>query len=152
MNNQESPLGVAILGSTGSIGTSALNLLQRHPQKFQLRALTAGSNAELLRAQILQWQPAFSGLVEGVAGDGWSIGSECLVQAATRADVDIVLNAVVGAAGLPATLAALTAGKRVALANKESLVIAGDMVMRAAREHGGCLFPVDSEHSAIMQC
>ncbi|MEP6765381.1 MAG: 1-deoxy-D-xylulose-5-phosphate reductoisomerase [Gemmatimonadaceae bacterium] len=152
MSSNKSPKGVAILGSTGSIGKSALNVLERQQSRFQVRALTAHGNAELLRAQVERWQPTFSGLVQGNDGDGWNIGSDCLVQAATRADVDIVINAVVGAAGLSATLAALTAGKRVALANKESLVIAGEIVTRTAQEHGGTLVPVDSEHSAILQC
>ena len=152
MNQSESPLGVAILGSTGSIGKSALSVLERQQSRFRVRALTAHGNADLLREQIARWQPTFSGLVKGSADDSWSIGEDCLVEAATRSDVDIVINAVVGAAGLAATLAALTAGKRVALANKESLVIAGDFVTETARTFGGTLVPVDSEHSAILQC
>ena len=147
------PIGVAILGSTGSIGKSALAVLARHPQRFRAAALTANSNAIELLAQAEKWQPSFVGLVEkGSLNGNWLTGSDCIVQAATRDDVDVVLNAVVGAAGLPATLAALRAGKRVALANKESLVIAGDIVANTAREFGGTLVPVDSEHSAILQC
>ncbi|MEP6781081.1 MAG: 1-deoxy-D-xylulose-5-phosphate reductoisomerase [Gemmatimonadaceae bacterium] len=152
MSNSDLPKGIAILGSTGSVGKSALNVLERHQSRFRVRALTAHGNAELLRAQIERWQPTFAGLVQGPVDDRWSTGAECVVQAATRPDVDIVINAVVGAAGLSATLAALRAGKRVALANKESLVIAGEIVTRTAREHGGTLVPVDSEHSAILQC
>ncbi len=137
--------GVAILGSTGSIGTSTLNVLRRHRDRFRLVALTAGSNASLLAEQVAEWQPAFSGLASGA-------GPSCLIDAATRPDADIIVNAVVGFAGLEATLAALEAGKRVALANKESLVAAGDLVAEAARRGGGELVPVDSEHSGVLQC
>jgi 1-deoxy-D-xylulose-5-phosphate reductoisomerase len=137
--------GVAVLGSTGSIGTSTLSVLRRHRDRFRLVAITAGSNAALLAEQIAEWQPPFAGLVSG-AGPG------CLLEAALHDDVDIVVNAIVGFAGLEATLAALRAGKRVALANKESLVVAGDLVLAAAREGGGELVPVDSEHSGVLQC
>ena len=137
--------GVAVLGSTGSIGTSTLSVLRRHRERFRLVAITAGSNATLLAEQIAEWEPPFAGLVSG-AGPG------CLLEAALRDDVDIVVNAIVGFAGLEATLAALRAGKRVALANKESLVVAGDLVAAAAREGGGELVPVDSEHSGVLQC
>jgi 1-deoxy-D-xylulose-5-phosphate reductoisomerase len=147
------PLGIAILGSTGSVGKSALAVIARHPERFQPSALTAHTNAVELRAQVERWQPSFVGLVEpSPLGGDWLSGSDCIVQASTRDDVDVVLNAVVGAAGLPATLAALRAGKRVALANKESLVIAGEIVAATATEFGGTLVPVDSEHSAILQC
>jgi 1-deoxy-D-xylulose-5-phosphate reductoisomerase len=135
---------VAILGSTGSIGTTALQVIRRHPDRFGVAALTAFSNAALLGQQVAEFKPAFSGCVEANQG--------CLVEAATRPDVDIVLNAVVGAAGLDATLAALERGKRVALANKESLVTAGPRVLAAARRGNGEIVPVDSEHSAILQC
>jgi 1-deoxy-D-xylulose-5-phosphate reductoisomerase len=107
-----------------------------------------------LAAQVAEWSPAFVGVVSGTPplGSGWRSGPECLIEAATRPDADIVLNAVVGAAGLQATLAALAAGKRVALANKETLVVAGPVVMAAASAGNGTLVPVDSEHSAILQC
>jgi 1-deoxy-D-xylulose-5-phosphate reductoisomerase len=150
--------GVAILGSTGSIGTTALRVLERQRARFHVAALTAFSNAALLAEQAARFTPAFVGLVGGGAKDGdgrgtrWACGAHCLVEAATRDDVDIVLNAVVGAAGLDATLAALEHGKRVALANKESLVMGGDLVSAAAARGGGELVPVDSEHSAILQC
>jgi 1-deoxy-D-xylulose-5-phosphate reductoisomerase len=150
--------GVAILGSTGSIGTTALRVLERQRARFHVAALTAFSNAALLAEQAARFTPAFVGLVGGGANDGggrgtrWACGAHCLVEAATRDDVDIVLNAVVGAAGLDATLAALEHGKRVALANKESLVMGGDLVSAAAARGGGELVPVDSEHSAILQC
>lgn len=147
-------VGVAILGSTGSIGTSALRVLARQSNRFTPVALTAHSNAVGLAEQVAAWKPAFVGLVSGSlpAGRDWATGADCLVEAATLPEVAIVLNAVVGAAGLPATLAALRAGKRVALANKETLVVAGEIVQETARRHGGSLVPVDSEHSAILQC
>jgi 1-deoxy-D-xylulose-5-phosphate reductoisomerase len=135
---------VAILGSTGSIGTTALQVLGRHKDRFRVTALTAYSNAELLFQQAGTVGASYSDCVEQNPG--------CLVEAATRSDVDIVLNAVVGAAGLDATLAALERGKRVALANKESLVTGGHLVLSAARRGGGEIVPVDSEHSAILQC
>ncbi|MGH7560053.1 MAG: 1-deoxy-D-xylulose-5-phosphate reductoisomerase [Gemmatimonadales bacterium] len=137
--------GVAVLGSTGSIGASTLAVLDRHRDRFRVVALAAGSNGRLLAEQIAHWEPAFAALV-------CDAGPACLVQAATHPDVDIVVNAVVGFAGLEATLAALEAGKRVALANKESLVVAGELVLAAARSGGGELVPVDSEHSAVLQC
>lgn len=148
-------VGVAILGSTGSIGCSTLQVLARQRERFHVAALTAHSNVELLERQAADWNPAYVGLVNGGTrdpGSGTRKGVGCLVEAATRPDVAIVVNAIVGAAGLEATLAALRAGKRVALANKETLVMAGELVARAAREGGGELIPVDSEHSAVLQC
>lgn len=146
--------GVAILGSTGSIGTTALRVLERQRDRFRVAALTANTNAALLAEQVARFTPAFVGLVRRGAGEHpeWQCGADCLVAAATRADVDIVLNSVVGAAGLDATIAALERGKRVALANKESLVMAGALVTATAVRGGGELVPVDSEHSAILQC
>jgi 1-deoxy-D-xylulose-5-phosphate reductoisomerase len=143
--------GVAILGSTGSIGTAALKVVSRHRDRFRVVALTAFGQRDLLESQVRAWQPAYVGLVAGAA-NGWASGTACLVEAATHPDVDIVVNGIVGAAGLEATLAALRAGKRVALANKETLVMAGDIVTCAEREGGGTIVPVDSEHSAIFQC
>jgi 1-deoxy-D-xylulose-5-phosphate reductoisomerase len=146
-------VGVAILGSTGSIGCSALQVLARQRERFHVAALTAYSNAELLQRQAAEWQPTYVGLVNsGKREAGNGRGPECLVEAATRPDVQIVLNGIVGAAGLEATLAALEAGKRVALANKETLVMAGELVTSAARRGGGEIVPVDSEHSAVLQC
>ena len=146
--------GVAVLGSTGSIGTTALRVLDRQRARFRVTALTANSNGALLREQALKFSPAFVGMVESQADadDAWQSGTEALIAAATRDDVDIVLNAIVGAAGLDATLAALEGGKRVALANKETLVIAGDLVRQACAAGSGEVIPVDSEHSAILQC
>jgi 1-deoxy-D-xylulose-5-phosphate reductoisomerase len=129
--------GVAILGSTGSIGESALAVLGRQREHFRVVALTAGRNRDRLLTQV---------------APGLARGARVLVEAATHPDAQVVINAVVGAAGLDATLAALRAGKRVALANKESLVMAGELVAAAARAGGGELVPVDSEHSAVLQC
>lgn len=150
-------LGVAVLGSTGSIGTSTVRVLERQQDSFRVVALTAYGSEDLLRSQAEAVGAEFVGLAGGVAGDNGEpgeacMGRECLIEAATHPDVDIVVNAVVGAAGLEATLAALSAGKRVALANKETLVMAGDLVLSAARQGGGELVPVDSEHSAVLQC
>ncbi len=145
--------GVSLLGSTGSIGRSTLEVLRRQRDYFRVVALTAGSNGELLDQQAAEWHPSFVGLANGgTSRAARSRGPQCLLEAATHPDADIVVNAVVGVAGLDATLAALRAGKRVALANKESLVVAGDLVRQAARQGGGELIPVDSEHSAVLQC
>jgi 1-deoxy-D-xylulose-5-phosphate reductoisomerase len=144
--------GVAVLGSTGSIGRSTLAVLHRQRDHFRVVALTAGRNVEEFDAQVAEWRPAFAGLATGGDGGRYPTGPEVLVQAATHPDADVVVNAVVGAAGLDATLAALRAGKRVALANKETLVMAGDLVAQAACAGGGELVPVDSEHSAVLQC
>ena len=143
---------MAVLGSTGSIGRSTLDVLRRQRDHFDLVALTCGRNRGEFERQLAAWHPAFAGCAVPGSGDPWPSGPEVLVEAATRPDVDIVVNAVVGAAGLDATLAALRAGKRVALANKESLVMAGDLVVQAACAGGGEIVPVDSEHSAVLQC
>jgi 1-deoxy-D-xylulose-5-phosphate reductoisomerase len=152
--------GVAILGATGSIGKSALAVVRQHPERFRPVVLTANRNAEALEALVAEHGPALAVVADPSAASGvyaggrtrWAAGREALLEAVTRPDVDVVLNALVGAAGLEPTLAALRAGKRVALANKESLVCAGPLVLRAAEEGGGELLPVDSEHSAIFQC
>ena len=120
--------------------------------------LTGHRNAGTLEALVAQWRPALAVLSNGEVrdrsdgGTRWRGGAEALIEAVERDDVDVVINALVGAAGLAPTLAALRAGKRVALANKESLVCAGSLVLEAARSGGGELIPVDSEHSAILQC
>src|SRR5260370_19678108 len=151
-------VGVAVLGSTGSIGCSTLQVLARQRERFHVVALTAHSNGELLARQAGQWRPAYVGLVNGgrresgIGPPGSGAGVDCLVEAATHPDARIVVNGIVGAAGLEATLAALRAGKRVALANKETLVMAGELVTRAAREGGGGIVPVDSAHNAPLQC
>src|SRR5205823_10105647 len=140
---------------TRSIGCSGLGVLGRQRGRFRVAGWTAYSNAELLERQAAEWGPAYVGIVDGGKGDEGrrkGKGTSCLVEAATHPDVQIVVNAIVGAAGLEATLAALKAGKRVALANKETLVMAGELVTRTAREGGGEIVPVDSEHSAVLQC
>jgi 1-deoxy-D-xylulose-5-phosphate reductoisomerase len=144
-------VGVAVLGSTGSIGTSALKVIARHRDRFHVAALTAFGHRDLLEQQVRAFDPKFVGLVRESA-NGWGTGTDCLVEAATHPGVSIVVNGIVGAAGLEATLAALRAGKRVALANKETLVMAGELVRCAAREGRGEIVPVDSEHSAVLQC
>jgi 1-deoxy-D-xylulose-5-phosphate reductoisomerase len=152
-------LGIAILGSTGSIGTATLRVLQRQKDLFNVVALTAHGSEDLLHEQATAVGADFVGLVNGRGENGrphgvssHGVGSQCLVEAATHPDVDIVVNAVVGAAGLQATIAALEAGKRVALANKETMVMAGDLVLEVARSAGGQVVPIDSEHSAVLQC
>ena len=145
-------LGVAVLGSTGSIGVSTLRVIDRHRDAYRVVALVGGSNHDLLTEQVAAWRPLMSGLVHGNGNSSFARGASTLVDAATHGDVDIVVNAVVGAAGLDATLAALRAGKRVALANKESMVMAGSLVAEAARVGGGEIVPIDSEHSAVLQC
>ncbi|HMA22478.1 MAG TPA: 1-deoxy-D-xylulose-5-phosphate reductoisomerase [Gemmatimonadaceae bacterium] len=154
VNGAPERLGVAVLGSTGSIGTTALRVLDRQRERFRVVALTAYNNASLLGEQAERFHPSFVGIVRNGAEPhaGWNVGAECLVEAARRDDVDIVLNAIVGSAGLDATLAALAKGKRVALANKETLVMAGELVTAACVAGGGEIVPVDSEHSAILQC
>ena len=130
MTATAAPKGVAVLGSTGSIGTTALRVLDRQRERFRVTALTANSNGALLREQARLFSPTFVGMVESSsdADEAWKSGTDALITAATRDDVDIVLNAIVGAAGLDATLAALESGKRVALANKETLVTGGHLV------------------------
>jgi 1-deoxy-D-xylulose-5-phosphate reductoisomerase len=146
-------VGVSILGSTGSIGRSTLSVLDRHRDRFRVVALTARRDDERLARQAAAWSPSLVVLAEGRgARDGWRTGPRALIDAATHRDAAIVVNAVVGSAGLEATLAALEAGKRLALANKESLVAGGPLVTEALHQGGGELIPVDSEHSAILQC
>ncbi len=150
----EAPQGIAILGATGSIGRSALRVIGRHPSRFAVRALTAHSSVAEL-AKLASGHPGSYVAVTDPAGEvptGWGRGTQALIEASTHPSVDVVLNAVVGAAGLDATLAALYAGKRVALANKESLVVGGSLVQDAMTAGGGTVVPVDSEHSAILQC
>jgi 1-deoxy-D-xylulose-5-phosphate reductoisomerase len=150
-------IGVSILGSTGSIGCSALRVLERHRDVFHVVALAAHRNASVLAQQVAAFAPKLAVVVDDGAaaahGDrAFRSGRDALLDAATHPDADIVINAVVGAAGLEATLAALRAGKRLALANKESLVAGGPLVLDALRDGGGTMVPVDSEHSAILQC
>jgi 1-deoxy-D-xylulose-5-phosphate reductoisomerase len=151
--------GVALLGSTGSIGRSALSVIERHPDEFRVVALAANRSIEELTRQTARHPSATAVIVDGDAWHGvppgdsrFRTGRAALLEAAAHPDAHIVINAVVGAAGLEATLAALMAGKRLALANKESLVAGGPLVRTALRRGGGELIPIDSEHSAILQC
>lgn len=154
---------IALLGATGSIGRSTLEVVRRHPDRFRLVAVTALGSAAALCAIAAEFRPAVAVVADpqalaGIGGAGvregteWIDGPEALLEVASRDDVDVVVNALVGAAGLEATLAALRAGHRLALANKESLVVGGALVRRALRDGGGELLPIDSEHSAILQC
>jgi len=154
---------LAIIGSTGSIGTQTLGIVARYPELFTVSALTAGSNAELLMAQARLCRPervvigneAFYQVVrDGLSGLGIEVlaGQEAVEKVASSEGIDTVVAAMVGFAGLRPTAAAVTAGKEVALANKETLVVAGELITRTAAVTGSRLLPVDSEHSAIMQC
>ncbi|MGH7506500.1 MAG: 1-deoxy-D-xylulose-5-phosphate reductoisomerase, partial [Longimicrobiales bacterium] len=150
-------VGVAVLGCTGSIGRSALAVIERHRDRFRVVALAAHRNAADLAELVDRHDPAVAVLADDDAArshDGRIFGSgrDAVLEAATHPDASIVINAVVGAAGLEATLAALDAGKRLALANKESLVAGGPLVLEALRRGRGELVPIDSEHSAILQC
>jgi 1-deoxy-D-xylulose-5-phosphate reductoisomerase len=154
---------IAILGSTGSIGAQALDVVREQPEHFQVELLSCGNNVDLLIKQALEFTP--NAVVIGdptkleqvkevlfPAGIKAYAGAEALEQAVTMEGIDLVLTALVGYAGLRPTLAAIAAGKHIALANKETLVVAGELVTKAAREKGVNIYPVDSEHSAIFQC
>ena len=155
---------IAILGSTGSIGRNALAVVDAHPDRLQVVALAAGQNVDLLVEQSQKYRPAVVAagsvearetLVSRLGSDGPRVlppGREGLVEAATHPDVDVVLCASSGTAGLEAALAGIGAGKDIALANKEVLVMAGAMMIEAAHRRGVSLLPVDSEHNAIHQC
>jgi len=136
---------VVVLGSTGSIGTQALDVIRRHREHYEVVALAAGRNTSLLAAQAAEF-----GVPEELARGGLD-STGALAELAALPDADVVLNAVVGFAGLPATIAALEAGKRLALANKESLIAGGPVVNAARVRGGGEIVPVDSEHSALYQ-
>ncbi|MGE5153299.1 MAG: 1-deoxy-D-xylulose-5-phosphate reductoisomerase [Bdellovibrio bacteriovorus] len=158
-------IGVAVLGSTGSVGVSTLDVVARHPDRFRVVALTANDNAERLAEQCRRFRPRYAamanreaagrlaGLLAGRAeGPEILAGVQGLEEVASLPETDYVMAAIVGAAGLPPTLAAARAGKRVLLANKESLVMAGALFMGAVAESGAELLPIDSEHNAIFQC
>src|SRR5438067_9254836 len=145
---------IALLGSTGSIGAQTLDVCRRFPDRFRIVALVAGRSAQLLADQAHEFHPDMTVLAEAEPPVGSEIltGQAAVIDAATHCDADIVVNAMVGSRGLWPTLAALEAGKVVALANKESLVAGGDLVMGRVKEDPSRLLPVDSEHSAIFQC
>jgi 1-deoxy-D-xylulose-5-phosphate reductoisomerase len=155
--------GIAILGSTGSIGTQALEVIEAYPEYFELEVITAGKNADLLIEQALKFQPNSVVIVdesqylkvkEALAHEPIHVyaGEEALCQVVESLQVHTVLTALVGYAGLKPTLRAIEAKKTIALANKETLVVAGELVTKMARENGVNIYPVDSEHSAIFQC
>jgi 1-deoxy-D-xylulose-5-phosphate reductoisomerase len=157
---------IAILGSTGSIGTSTLSIVASYPERFRVASLVAGHNVELAFEQCARWRPLVASMVTpelaqqlamrlrsaGITGIEVVSGTEGSVRAATLPEVDFVVSAIVGVAGLEATYAAVMAGKPVGLANKECMVAAGEILTRAAREKNVPLLPIDSEHNAIHQC
>jgi 1-deoxy-D-xylulose-5-phosphate reductoisomerase len=156
---------VSILGATGSIGKSTIDVLNRHPDLFNVYALTANNNLELLLSQAKLCQPEYVVIAdESLFNQAKALfsqhqlscqilcGAEGLEQVASANEVDVVMAAIVGAAGLLPTLAAVKAGKKVLLANKEALVMSGDLFIQAANQHNAQLLPIDSEHNAIFQC
>lgn len=156
---------ITILGATGSIGISTLDVLVRHPDKYAVFALTADRQWQLLASQCLQHKPRYAVLRDPVAAQELThqlraagsrtevlVGPEALAQVAGDAEVNVVMAAIVGAAGLLPTLAAVRAGKKVLLANKEALVMAGGLFTQAVADHGATLLPIDSEHNAMFQC
>jgi 1-deoxy-D-xylulose-5-phosphate reductoisomerase len=163
-------IGVAVLGSTGSIGESTLDVVARHPDRFSLVAIGANRSVTKLAEQIARYRPAYAALADetaagelrrvlsattnGAAAVSTRIlaGADALTEIAALSEVDAVMAAIVGGAGLRSTLAAARAGKRLLLANKESLVMAGPLLMDAVRAGGATLLPIDSEHNAIFQC
>ena len=156
---------VTVLGSTGSIGTNTLDVIARHPEAYQVFALSAHSRVDVLLAQCLQFQPRFAVMTAAApakelrerlqqAGSRTEVleGEQALAQIAAHPDSDAVMAAIVGAAGLRPAVAAALAGKRLMLANKEALVVGGQLFMDAVKQGGASLLPIDSEHSAIFQC
>ena len=154
---------IAILGSTGSIGTQTLDVIRRHPDMFEVELISARRNVELLIQQALEFEAAnvviceesrYKEIAEALQDKDIKVwaGVDSLCELVKMPSVDIVVGAMVGFSGLRPTLSAIEAGKTVALANKETLVAAGSIVIRTMREHGAVILPVDSEHSAIFQC
>jgi len=157
--------GVSILGSTGTIGVNTLDVISRNPERFKVVALSANRNLDLLFEQCQHWNPAFAAVADSNLAAKFShrireagiptevlSGVEGLITISQLSETDQVMAGIVGAAGLQPTLAAARAGKRVLLANKEALVMSGDLLMSAVRDHGAELLPIDSEHNAIFQC
>ncbi|MDB5778483.1 MAG: 1-deoxy-D-xylulose 5-phosphate reductoisomerase [Polaromonas sp.] len=155
---------ITVLGSTGSIGVSTLEVIARHPDRFEVFALSAATQVELLLAQCVQFKPQYAVMVSGphacmlaekIKSNGLLThvlhGQDALEMIASHDQVDAVMAAIVGAAGLPSCMAAARAGKRLLLANKEALVVGGDVFMQAVQAGGATLLPIDSEHSAIFQ-
>jgi len=162
-NKSSSIKNIAILGSTGSIGTQAIEVVRANPDKFKISVLTAQSNADLLIQQALEFVPQYVVIVDESkfqtvkkALSGLDVivlaGKEALSEVVTVPEIDVVLTALVGFSGLQPTIAAIKAGKDIALANKETLVVAGELITELAKKYGVQILPVDSEHSAIFQC
>jgi len=156
---------ISILGATGSVGISTLDVIRRHPTKFSVTALTTNNKINLLYKQCLEFRPQLAivadkkladEFIEKFNGNDFKpellVGDAGLRKAASLSEVDFVMVAIVGAAGLPAALAAARAGKRILLANKEALVMSGNLLMKVASEHHSQLLPIDSEHNAVFQC
>ena len=157
------PERIALLGSTGSIGSQSLDVISRYPEEFIVEVLIAGNNIDLLTQQALQFLPDavvigkvehYHQLKENLSSTNIKVfaGNEAIEQVVTSSTVDFVIAAIVGYSGLRSTIAAIKAGKKIALANKETLVVAGEIISRMAIECGSRIIPVDSEHSAIFQC
>jgi 1-deoxy-D-xylulose-5-phosphate reductoisomerase len=157
-------IGVVVLGSTGSVGENTLDVIARHPERFRLVALGANRSVGRLAEQIRRHRPAYAAMADeraareltaalgGACETRVLAGAAALTDIATLPEADCVMAAIVGAAGLPSTLAAARAGKRLLLANKESLVMSGPLLLQAVRAGGATLLPIDSEHNAIFQC
>jgi len=156
---------VSILGATGSVGVSTLDVISRHSELFSVSALTTNVNINLLYEQCIQFRPKLAVVAAASLVDNFAVkfdsdeympeiahGSEGVKRAASLAEVDSVMAAIVGAAGLPATLAAAQAGKNIMLANKEALVMSGDLLIKVAKQNNSQLLPIDSEHNAVFQC
>lgn len=153
---------IAVIGSTGSIGTQTLDVVMQHPEQFEIVGLAAGSNVERFVEQVKQFRPKMASVANKMLADqirpylpqGVELlyGEEGLVEVAAGTDAETVVTAIVGSVGLPATIAAISEGKTIALANKETLVTAGHLVTDLAKKKGVAILPVDSEHSAIFQC
>jgi 1-deoxy-D-xylulose-5-phosphate reductoisomerase len=157
------PERIALLGSTGSIGTQALDIISKYPDKFVVEVLIAGNNIDLLTEQAFKYQPDsvvianpihYLQLKENLSGTNIKVyaGNDAIEQVVTSSTIDVVIASIVGYSGVRPTIAAIKAGKKIALANKETLVVAGEIIGRLIRESGSRLIPVDSEHSAIFQC
>ena len=162
-NLVENRKNIAILGSTGSIGTQTLDVISEYPDRLYPSLLTANRNVDLLIEQALKFKPrrvviaqsdCYTKLRDTLAGEPIEVmcGQQAIADAAAADDVDIVVTAMVGYSGLAPTISAIKAGKTIALANKETLVVAGELITRLVKQYGSRLVPVDSEHSAIFQC
>jgi 1-deoxy-D-xylulose-5-phosphate reductoisomerase len=163
INMQGIPQRIAVMGSTGSIGTQSLDVISRFPGEFRVEVLAAGNNIDLLTKQALRFQPDcvvtgnndhYNQLKENLKDTEIKVyaGSEAMEQVVASSTVDVVIASIVGYSGLRSTIAAIKAGKKIALANKETLVVAGEIIGRLVKESGSQIIPVDSEHSAIFQC